>query len=155
MSLTIREYTTNDTPAIVRLFTETVRTVNARDYSREQINAWAPADPDEAAWTARLQTGETFVAEAGADLIGFVQLQDDGYLDLLYVHHAHVRQGVGRSLLEKAVARAKSAGVRTMHTAASISARPFFEANGFMIEREQSVTVRGVSLTNYVMTRTL
>jgi putative acetyltransferase len=33
----------------------------------------------------------------------------------------------------------------------SITAHPFFEARGFNVMTEQSVVVRGVALTNFVM----
>jgi len=42
----IRHYEAGDAPEIVRLFFETVRSVNRADYSDEQLEAWAPGVPD-------------------------------------------------------------------------------------------------------------
>jgi putative acetyltransferase len=33
-----------DIPAIVQLFQQTIHQINSRDYTPEQVNAWAPAD---------------------------------------------------------------------------------------------------------------
>ena len=42
----IREFEDEDTEGIVHLFTETVRKINSQDYSKEQIEAWAPQNPN-------------------------------------------------------------------------------------------------------------
>jgi putative acetyltransferase len=46
----IRDYRSSDATAIVKLFYETVHLVNWRDYSPEQIEAWAPEIPDPEKW---------------------------------------------------------------------------------------------------------
>ncbi len=40
----IREYTTSDCERLAELFYETVHSVNARDYAKEQLAVWATAD---------------------------------------------------------------------------------------------------------------
>jgi hypothetical protein len=50
----IRAYQAGDASAIVRLFYETVRSVNRADYSDEQVRAWAPSVPDPNGWHARM-----------------------------------------------------------------------------------------------------
>ena len=51
------------------------------------------------------------------------------------------------------VAEARRAGIRRLFTKASITARPFFEAQGFVVLTPQVVTVRGVEFVNYRMER--
>ena len=48
--MTIREYRSSDLREIVELFYDTVHTVNARDYTPEQLNAWADGRVDLAEW---------------------------------------------------------------------------------------------------------
>ena len=48
----LRAYQSGDLPAILNLFRDTVHTVCARDYTRAQLDAWAPAELDAAAWDA-------------------------------------------------------------------------------------------------------
>ena len=48
----IRPYRSSDCPALAELFYQTVHAVNARDYSPEQLDAWADGRVELAAWDA-------------------------------------------------------------------------------------------------------
>ena len=50
MNIHIRNYAPEDCLILARLFYDTVHTVNARDYTPEQLEAWAPAPPDPELW---------------------------------------------------------------------------------------------------------
>ena len=139
----LREYCSSDLPAILDLFRGTVHTVCARDYTRSQLDAWAPAELDAAAWDASLLAHHTLVAEENEVIVGFADLGSDGYLDRLYVHRDWQGRGVATALCD-ALPDARS-------THASITARPFFEKRGWHVVREQQVERRGVLLTNFVM----
>lgn len=82
----LRPYRSEDCPALAALFYDTVHTVNARDYTPEQLDAWADGQVDLAAWDASFLAHTTLVAEAEGIIVGFADLGDDGYLDRLYVH---------------------------------------------------------------------
>jgi putative acetyltransferase len=151
----IRYYEAGDAPEIVRLFFETVRSVNRADYSDEQLEAWAPGVPDPEEWHARMAGRRTLVAEEGGEAVGFAELEYDGRLDMLYVRKDAVGRGVGRRLYEAVEREARGQGLGWIFTEASITARPFFEQQGFRVVREQMVSRRGVSMTNFVMEKEL
>jgi putative acetyltransferase len=96
----IRNYEAGDAPEIVRLFFETVHSVNRADYSNEQLEAWAAGVPDPEEWHARMAGRRTLVAEEGGEVVGFAELEYDGRLDMLYVRKDAVGRGVGRRLYE-------------------------------------------------------
>lgn len=48
--IALRPYTPEDCEEISILFYETVHTVNAKDYSRQQLDVWATGSIDLAAW---------------------------------------------------------------------------------------------------------
>lgn len=50
---------------------------------------------------------------------------------------------------------ARSKGVTEMSSDVSITARPFFEAKGFVVDEEQFVEIRGQVLRNFKMVRKL
>ena len=151
----IRDYEAGDAPEIVRLFFETVRSVTRANYSDEQLEAWAPGVPDPEEWHARMAGRRTLVAEEGGEVIGFVELEYDGRLDMLYVRKDAVGRGVGRRLYEAVEREARGQGLGWIFTEASITARPFFEQQGFRVVREQMGSRRGVSMTNFVMEKEL
>ena len=84
--MTRRPSRSDDCPALAKLFYDTVHTVNARDYTPEQMDAWADGQGDLASWDASFLAHTTLVAEEEVIIVGFADLADDGYLDRLYVH---------------------------------------------------------------------
>ena len=151
----VRDYKAGDAPEIVRLFFETVRSVNRADYSDEQLNVWAPGLPELEEWHARMAGRRTLVAEEGGEVVGFAELEGDGHLDMFYVRGDTVGRGVGQQLYRAVEREALGLGLGRIFTEASITARPFFERRGFRVVREQMVSRRGVSLTNFVMRKDL
>lgn len=143
--MTLRPYRSEDCPALAALFYDTVHTVNARDYTSEQLDAWADGQVDLAAWDASFLAHTTLVAEAEGIIVGFADLADDGYLDRLYVHKDWQGRGVATALCDALP------GAKLTH--ASLTARPFFEQRGWQVVKEQQVERRGVLLTNFVMKR--
>lgn len=144
----LRPYTPADLDELLTLFYETVHTVNARDYTPPQLDAWAPQEVDRARWDSTLQAHTSLVAVEAGQIIGFGDIDTTGYLDRLYVHKDHQRQGVATALCD-ALEAAVTAPVLTTH--ASITARPFFIRRGYTVVRAQQVERFGVVMTNYVM----
>ena len=144
----LRRYKSSDCNAIISLFRETVHTVNRKDYTRDQCDAWAPAEIDVGPWDALLSSHLTLVAVEGETIVGFADMDETGYLDHLYVRAGFLRRGIATALcdtLESTIPR------KLYTTHASITSRPFFEARGYTVVKEQQVRRHGVLLTNYVM----
>ena len=74
----LREYTPDDCKAIAELFYNTVHTVNSKDYTPAQLDAWAPAAPDVSAWEDSLAANYTVVAENEGVIAGFADLAPGG-----------------------------------------------------------------------------
>ena len=153
--ITLRPYQCDDAPALLALFRDTIRRVNSRDYSPAQIAAWAPENIDTVSWSERFDGLYVPVAEEAGRVVGFAELEQDGHIDRVYVSADHQRRGIGQQLLAAVVAEARGAGIARLFTEASITARPFFEAQGFIVLTPQVVTCRGAELVNYRMERVL
>lgn len=134
----------------MRLFRATVRTVCLGDYTREQVEAWAPDEVDMQAWGRSLAEHFTLVAVEQGRIVGFGDIASDGYLDRLYVSCDCLRRGVGDALCGRLE---RECGAATVVVHASVTARPFFERRGYRPVCEQRVERNGVMLTNYVMQR--
>ena len=129
--------------------------MNRADYSDEQVRDGAPVVPDPNEWHDRMAGRRTLVAEEGGEVVGFAELEGEGHLDMLYLRGNAVGRGVGRRLYEALEREARGRGLGKIFTEASITARPFFERRGFRVIREQTVAVRGVSMTNFVTEKDL
>lgn len=145
--LILRSYKSPDCPHLAKLFYETVHTVNAKDYTPAQLHAWAGGRVDLSQWDASFLAHVTIVALLESAYVGFGDIDRTGYLDRLYVHKDHQRQGIGAAICRE-LERAVSGNITVC---ASITARPFFAARGYRTVKKQQVVRHGVSLTNYVM----
>ena len=150
--MVLRRYRTSDCGRMAELFYETVHSVNAADYTKEQLDAWPTGNVDLTAWDKSFLEHFTIVAEETGDdgkrIVGFGDIDSTGYLDRLYVRKDRQRRGIASAIcgeLENAADAAK------ITTHASITARPFFQKRGYRVVREQQVERGGILLTNYVM----
>lgn len=146
--MVIRKYQPCDCKELAELFYHTVHTVNAGDYTKEQLDAWATGKVDLEQWNQSFQEHDTIVAVENKIIIGFGDIDHTGYLDHLFVHAGYQGKGVATAIcdkLEQAVQR------KVVTTHASITARPFFEKRGYKMIKEQQVERKGIFLTNFVM----
>ncbi len=144
----IRQYEPADCENLLKLFYHTVHTINAKDYSQEQLNVWATDKIDFEVWNKSLSEHYSVVAVENNIIVGFGDIDKSGYLDRLYVHKDYQRQGIATAIcnrLEQAVKANK------IVTHSSITAKPFFEQRGFSAVKEQQVIRNGVALTNFIM----
>lgn len=148
----LRRYTADDCQILAQLFFNTVHTINAKDYSQKQLDAWATGQIDLKQWNHSLLTHYAVVAEIGEVVVGFGDIAKTGYLDRLFVHADYQRQGVATALCDKLEQHCCTEKVVTH---ASITAKGFFLKRGYKIVTKQQVQRQGVLLTNYVMERRL
>ncbi|MBP3703982.1 MAG: GNAT family N-acetyltransferase [Clostridia bacterium] len=144
----IRTYRPDDCAEMAKLFYETVHSVNRRDYTEEQCDAWADGHVDIEKWNVSFLAHRTLVAVEDGRIIGYADMDDGGYLDRLYVHRDYQGIGTATALCDR-LEEEIYAAVYTTH--ASITARPFFEKRGYKVIREQRVERHGVLLMNFVM----
>ena len=149
MTLTIRKAVFDDIETMANLFQNTVGFINCKDYSPEQINAWQHKATRKR-WLELWNSGLTFiVAENSTDgLIGFASFNTQGYIHSLFVHYLFQRRGIASALLKEIGRTLQKA---KLSSDVSITAKPFFERNGFRIQEEIKVNINGIELLNYKM----
>ena len=151
----LRRYRTEDLPALSRLFGETVRRVNIRDYTPAQAEAWAAGEADLLTrddWFRRLYT---LVAEIDGRIAGYGNVDGTGYLDHLFVRWDCQGRGVATALCDALEEHCRDLGLAAVTVHASKTALPFFLHRGYRVEREQQVPVRGQVLANCAMHKEL
>ena len=145
----LRKYQSSDCREVTELFFNTVHIINAKDYTKEQLDVWATGQADLDKWDQSLQGHYSVVAVENDVIVGFGDIDSTGYLDRLYVHANYQGRGIATAIcdqLEQAVP-----GSITTH--ASITAKPFFEKRGYKVIKEQKVERQGIFLTNFVMAK--
>lgn len=151
----IRPYQAGEERELWQLFYHTIHAVNARDYTPEQLAAWAPSEIDHDQWRVRIAGMNPLVCVAEETIVGYASLLVSGHVDHFYVHHAWQRRGVGARLYQTLEATAFERRLKELTSDVSITARPFFESRGFRVIRPQEVVRDGVMLRNFKMAKTL
>lgn len=144
----LRKYIPSDCEQLAELFYQTVHSVNAKDYTKEQLDVWATGNVNLPEWNQSFLEHNTVVAVAHEKIVGFGDMDQSGYLDRLYVHKDHQGEGIATSICNELEQTVK--GMRYI-THASITARPFFENRGYRVVKQQEVIRSGIALTNFVM----
>lgn len=154
-TLTIRRAQDADIDTTRHLFHQAVNHGARSRYDAAQRSAWSPKPPDRAVWRDRLASQTTFVATLNDRVVGFMTLAGDGLIDLAFVAPDVMGLGIAGRLYEAIEAEARDQAIARLHTEASHLARPFFERQRWTLVRKQVVSIRGQSLTNFVMEKCL
>lgn len=168
--MTIRQATAADVPEIISLCQNSIRYVCVDDYSPEQISAWVAAVANTECWQQAVASQYFLVAEQDGQLLGFGSLEQGNYIDFLYVHHQHQREGIAQALYDRLLAEARRTWQAQVDTCASEeapvntgainaaitsevskTARPFFQKQGFVVLGENVKQLGGVQISNYTM----
>lgn len=78
--MVIRKYQESDCQNLTELFYNTVHSVNAKDYTAEQLYVWATGKIDLSEWNQSFLKHNTVVAVEHDVIVGFGDIDDTGYL---------------------------------------------------------------------------
>jgi putative acetyltransferase len=149
----IRTHLPSDAEKLPTVLYQAVHAIQDSVYNQDQKSAWAPK-VDEAVlakWQARIEKKRPFVAEYNDDVVGFIELEVDGYIDCFYITPKAQSLGIGGMLYQQALNEARGFGIKTLTVDASKTALSFFEKRGFKVVSENQVSINGCELTNYSM----
>ena len=151
--LLIRRHQEGEEPALFEVYYSAVHLIASRDYSPVQIQAWAPRDLDPALWERRILGIKPFVAELDGQIVGYADLQSNGYIDHFFVSGNHPRRGIGAMLMKHLINEATAQGLPEMTADVSRTAQPFFQKFGFEVVEQRFPVVREVEIPNALMRR--
>lgn len=147
----IRRYNPGEEAALFNVYYSAVHLLANREYSPEQIQAWAPSDLDVILWKERIRSIKPYVAELNGELVGYADLQASGYIDHFFVSGNHARCGIGTSLMEHLLEAARLVGLPELTSDVSRTAQPFYEKFGFAVVEHRQPQLRGVIVPNAFM----
>jgi N-acetylglutamate synthase and related acetyltransferases len=145
----------SDLEEILQVFYNTVHSINAKDYSKSQLDAWGVKNPDKQRWLDSLERNISYVAELNGKIIGFGDLNDKKYIDRLYTHKDYQGIGVASKILDALEQEAIKLGYPEVYTEASITAKLFFLNRKYNILQPQNKYHNGQVFINYIMIKKL
>lgn len=96
-----------------------------------------------------------FVAVERDKIIGFGDYKKDGELTGLYVHKKYLRKGVGKALLQRMEKQAYQDGLIKLHAHSTITAKKFYDQQGYQTLRKTKHGMEGHKLIVYSMEKKL
>ena len=151
----IRRYEPGEEASLFDVYFTAIHLVARHDYTAEQVEAWAPRDVDISLWQEKIRRINPFVAELNGELVGYADVQQDGYIDHLFVSGKHPRRGIGSLLMTRILEEAKTLAASTLTSHVSRTAQPFFEKFGFVVTERLYPEVRGIVIPNALMSRNI
>lgn len=147
----VRRYQPGDHWFIGQIFFDAVHQLTRDDYSEEQRYAWAAPPIGFDHWERRCERKQPFVKEIDGKVVGFIELDPDGHVDCTYVDPAHARRGVMSEIMAAVKTEARRIGVTRLYAEVSLTARPFFERQGFRWVSDRNAEIREICLANFNM----
>jgi putative acetyltransferase len=153
ISVQIRRYKPGEEQALFAVYYSAIHLTASRDYTPEQIQAWAPKGLDMNLWACRIRGIKPFVAESNGEVVGYADLQANGYIDHFFVSGTHARRGIGSLLMEHLLGEATALGLSELTSDVSRTAQPLYEKFGFVVVEQRRPERRGVVIPNAFMRR--
>lgn len=147
----IRKATVDDLEEILQLFTDTIMTINASDYTSSQLNAWLSGALNAEGWKNRISEQHFIVAENERQITGFASVSSQGYVDLMFVHKDFQKLGIARQLMANIQTFAVENSLPEIWSDVSITAVPFFIKSGFLVDYRYEKSFGGSNFRNTIM----
>ncbi|WP_447877367.1 GNAT family N-acetyltransferase [Serratia fonticola] len=151
----IRKFRNGDEVALFHVFLSSVHNIASRDYTPEQIEAWAPTNIDQEQWNSHMRALRPFVVEIEGEIAGYADVQSSGYIDHFFVSGSYPKRGVGTLLMNRINEEAKLLGIVELTSNVSKTAEEFFLRHGFHVVERGFPVRRGVTLQNALMRKYL
>lgn len=143
----IRPAKREDVKAIYGARSRSIMELCGKDYSEEQLKAWAFKDYNEADIDGFIIESSTWVVCLNDQVEGVAQLMNDGEVKLLYLTKMVSGQKLGKQLMEKMEVRAKKLGLKKLRLRSSRTAHAFYKSCGFVdISPEKLADIRGAQV---------
>lgn len=148
----IREFKKADIDQVLQLYKNTTLIIIRKDYTEEQVKRWAVIGDNKNGWLERIESGfYVLVAEIDNAIVGFGEINDNGFIDYFYIHHEHPGKGIGKKIMKGLEAKAKQNKNDRIYANVSISACGFFKKMGFSITKKNVFTVCESPAVQYEM----
>ena len=126
----VRKAKTEEAQAIIDLHVDTVRRINSRDYSTDQIDFWIGKRKVEIT-EAMIKAKEYYVAvDETGHVFGMGHMKDNNITGL-YVSADHQQEGIGSAILGRMEKDAIENGAVMMEIESTLTAAPFYRHKGY------------------------
>lgn len=149
--ISVRRATPQDHTALYRVYYRSVREGAGAFYSQEQRAAWAVSDQPKSDRPAADDTLLRWLAEVDGQIVGFMAITPDGYVDLAFVLPEWMGRGVAQAVYDPMLKWAQGTGLKRLTTHASHFARRFFTKQGWQVDTPEIHAHNGQEFERFCM----
>ncbi|MFT5511667.1 MAG: putative acetyltransferase [Bacteroidia bacterium] len=151
----IMEAQKSDIPSLIEVFETGISQAAKADYSPLEIQSWLETAQIATRWSRLIEEQYVLIVLEGNKVVGFGSLKGEDYVDFIYVHGQHLRKGIAQRVLDALISKAVFQNVDFLCSDVSLTAKPFFEKNGFKVIHKNENQRGNEVLINFRMRKAL
>lgn len=154
--INVRKANPDDAEGIIGAHISSIREVCSKDYTHEQIEAWAGRKFKAELWRQTIERDYVWVAEVESRIVGFSQLaimdQDNAEVMGLYLMPLALGHSLGKKLLAEMLSVCRNEKINRVSLYATLTAADFYQRQGFLKQPPTTIEIQGVAIPCIPMT---
>ena len=151
--MNLRQITIKDQLELKKVYFDSILSIDEKIYSKEQKRAWSSQAWDNPNFDKLITQGKGWVLLEKGIIIGFAIRYPNNRIALLYCKGKFQRKGCGSKLLHKLENEAKSEGLDSITTEASLISYRLFLKNEWKIISKEKIIINNIFFERYKMTK--
>ena len=151
--MNLRQITIKDQLELKKVYFDSILSIDEKIYSKEQKRAWSSQAWDNPNFDKLITQGKGWVLTEKGIIIGFAIRYPNNRIALLYCKGKFQRKGCGSKLLHKLENEARSEGLDSITTEASLISYRLFLKNEWKIISKEKITINNIFFERYKMTK--
>ena len=151
--MNLKQITKKDQLELKKLYFDSIVSIDERIYTQEQKRAWASQAWDNKIFDLSINQGKGWLINNDGKIIGFATRYPKNRISLLYCKGDSQRKGFGTILLHKLEKEAKSEGLTSLSTEASLISYGLFLKNDWKIIRKEKIIIKNIIFERYKMNK--
>lgn len=156
MAFIIRRARHQDAEGIIHAHVSSIREICAKDYTPEQIEAWAGRKFRAELWCQTIDRDHVWVVESADKILGYGHLaimsEELGEVMGLYFIAPAIGKGLGKKMFQEILTVSREHNLKKLNLHATITAKSFYEGLGFYQSAgDDTVEMRGVAIPCFPM----
>ena len=153
--MNLRKITIKDQLEIKKVYYDSIQSIDERIYTQEQKVAWSSQAWVNPNFDKSIIKGKGWLLSEKGIIIAFSTRYPNNRIALFYCKGQFQRKGYGSKLLRKLEDEAKSEGLDSLSTEASLISYELFLRNQWRIIRKEKVTINNIFFERYKMIKNI
>ena len=153
--MNLRQISIKDQIELKKVYFDSIQSLNEKIYTQEQKRAWSSQAWDNPNFDNSIKKGKGWLLSEKGIIVAFAVRYPSNRIALFYCKGKFQRKGCGSKLLQKLEDEAKSEGLDTLLTEASLISYELFLKKKWEIIRKETVNINNIFFERYKMIKNI